>query len=163
MRKRFIAFWDTLIIGVISAALFSVAIYISVFIKGDTPWYVFPWYYTVTAAFCFAIPVGLIIFFVQRVTIDLNCDNTVFHYLVNYAKNDRDINTNWIIYPSQIEKVSVVKLTKEEKRKYTSARFLFSKYLKIEMKYGNIKYVYISHYSNSQIKKIIKLLTSKNK
>lgn len=51
---------------------------------------------------------------------------------------------------------------KEEKRKYTSAKFIFSKYLKIEMKYGHVKYVYVSHYSKRQIKQIINLLMQSN-
>ena len=37
----------------------------------------------------------------------------------------------------------------------------FNKYLKINLKYGNPKYVYVGNYSNYQIKKIIKLAMSK--
>lgn len=157
-RRRFIAFWDTIILSQITAILFSIAIYIIVVIKGEKPWYSFSWFYTLLAAFCIAIPSGLI-FAMHRVTIDLNCDKVDFFYLVNYAKNDKDINSNWFVYPSEIKTISVVKLTKNEKRKYTSARFIFSKYLKVEMKYGHVKYIYVSHYSNKQINKIIKMLT----
>ena len=60
-----------------------------------------------------------------------------------------------------IDSIEIVKLSNEEKRKYTSAKFLFSKYLKINLKYGHCKYVYVSHYSNSQIRKIKKMLTKK--
>ena len=79
---------------------------------------------------------------------------------MNFNKNESDENTNWVFHPSQVEEITIVHLTKEEKKKYTSANFLFSKYLKIKMKYGNEKYVYVSHYSNRQISKIIKLITS---
>ncbi|MDE6656640.1 MAG: hypothetical protein K2J85_06595, partial [Anaeroplasmataceae bacterium] len=107
MRKRkILAFWDVLILSIISAVLFSELVYIIIVIKGDIPWYSVPWYYTLIAAFCFAIPIGLIMF-IQRVTIDFNCDNVNFFYLVNFAKNDRDLNTNWIISPSQIDKITI--------------------------------------------------------
>ena len=162
MRRNFIAFWDIIIYSLISAFLLSIAAYIIIIIKGDLGWHLFPWWLSLIAAFCIAIPVGLI-FTVQKVTIDLNCDKVEWFYLVNYAKNDLDLHSNWIIYPSEVEKIAVVKLTKEEKRRYTSAKFLFSKYLQIEMKYGHVKYVYVSHYSKWQIKKIIELLTSYNK
>ena len=153
-------FCDAIIIGIVSIILFAIAIYI-IIIKGDTPWYSFSSFYTLIAAFCIAIPVGLILT-IQRVTIEPNYDKVDFFYLVNYAKNEKDLNSNWIIYPSEIENISVVKLTNEEKRRYTSARFLFSKYLKVEMRYGHVKYIYVSHYSKNQINKIIKML-SKNK
>lgn len=162
-KRKFIAFWDVVFLSIITAIMLTCALIIMLlgfFESFDS--IIKNWYYVVIFAFCISIPVVLIMF-IQRVTIDLNCDKADFFYLVNYEKNERDLDTNWIIYPSQIEKISVVKLTKEEKRKYTSARFLFSKYLKIEMEYGNIKYIYISHYSKFQIKKIIKMLTSKNK
>ncbi|MCH5179982.1 MAG: hypothetical protein J1F32_02065, partial [Erysipelotrichales bacterium] len=119
------------------------------------------WYFVVIYALCISIPFTAM-FCLQRVTIEPNYDKVDFFYLVNYAKNEKDLNSNWIIYPSEIENISVVKLTNEEKRRYTSARFLFSKYLKVEMRYGHIKYIYVSHYSKNQINKIIKML-SKNK
>ena len=94
-------------------------------------------------------------------SIDLSCDKVELFYLVNFNKNDRDLHSNWIIYPSEIESIEIVNLSNEEIRKYTSAKFLFSKYLKINLKYGHCKYVYVSHYSNSQIRKIKKMLTKK--
>jgi hypothetical protein len=119
------------------------------------------WYYALICAFCIAIPVTIMLS-LQRITIDLSCDKVELFYLVNDNKNERDYNSNWIIYPSEIESIEVVKLSKEEKRRYTSARFLFSKYLKINLKFGHCKYVYVSHYSNKQIKKIIQMLTKKH-
>ena len=52
-------------------------------------------------------------------------------------------------------------LTEEEKQTKVYYKHWFNKYLKINLKYGNPKYVYVGNYSNYQIKKIIKLAMSK--
>ena len=161
MKKRFIAFYDALCLSIIAGIMWTTAIVI--FITGnmdDFDWCVQNWYLVVAYAICVAVPVTIMLT-LQRITIDLSCDKVELVYLVNDNKNDRDYNSNWNIYPSEIESIEVVKLSKEEKRKYTSARFLFSKYLKVNFKYGHCKYVYVSHYSNSQIRKIKKMLTKK--
>ena len=158
-RIKITAFWDMLIVSIVCSILFTVAIYIFIVVKGDKGWNDISWYHTLICAFCIAVPTTAL-FCLQKITIDLSCDKVHLFYLVNYRKNDRDLHTNWIIYPSEIESIEVVRLSKEEKRKYTSAKFLFSKYLKINFKYGHCKYVYVSHYSNSQIKKIIHLLSN---
>ena len=161
MKKRFIAFYDVLFFSIIAGIMWTIAIVI--FFEGhmnDFDWCVQNWYFVLTYAICIAVPVTIMLS-LQKITIDLLCDKVDLFYVVNYGKNDRDLNSNWIIYPSEIESIEVVKLSKEEKRKYTSARFLFSKYLKVNMKFGHCKYVYVSHYSNYQIKEIIKVLTKK--
>lgn len=159
MQKRtIIAFWDLFVCIVISAMVIALSGYIFVIIKGEKGWNDIEWYYTALCALGIAIPFTLT-FILQRITIDLNCDKVELFYLVDWRKNSLDLDSNWIIYPSEIQKISAVKLNKEEKRRYTSARFLFSKYLKIEMKFGQVKYVYISHYSSAQIEKIIELLS----
>ena len=163
MKKRFIAFYDALIFSITAGVMWTIAIII--FITGhlgDFDWLVQNWHLALAFAVCLAVPT-VFMFTLQKITIDLTCDEISLFYLVNYDKNDRDLHANWIIYPSEIESVEVVKLSKDEKRKYTSARFLFNKYLKVNLKYGHSKYVYISHYSNYQIKKIIKLLTPQNR
>ena len=156
MKKRFIALYDMVLFSIISSIMFTSALTIMIFdlLEIET------WYFVIIYALCISIPFTAM-FCLQRVTIEPNCDKVDFFYLVNYEKNEKDIYSNWIIYPSEIENISVVKLTKEEKRRYTSARFLFSKYLKIEMRYGHVKYIYISHYSKNQINKIIKILLKK--
>ncbi|MGM9899284.1 MAG: hypothetical protein ACI32E_01735 [Bacilli bacterium] len=162
MKKRFIAFYDALCFSIIAGIMWTTAIVI--FITGhmgDFDWCVQNWYLVVTYAICIAVPVTVMLS-MQKMTIDLSYDKVSLFYLVNYKKNDRDLHSNWIIYPSEIESIEIVKLSTEEKRKYTSARFLFSKYLKVNLKYGHIKYIYVSHYSNYQIKKIIQMLLSKS-
>ena len=162
MKKRFIAFYDVLCFSIIAGIMWTTALVI--FITGhigDFDWAIQNWYLVLTFAICVAIPVTIMLT-MQKMTIDLSRDKVTLFYLVNFRKNNRDLYSNWIIYPSEIESIEIVNLSKEEKRKYTSAKFLFSKYLKINLKYGHCKYVYVSHYSNSQIRKIKKILT-KNK
>lgn len=162
MEKRFIAFYDALCFSIIAGIMWTTAIVILITGHfGDSDWRTKNWYLGVIYAICIAVPVTIMLS-LQRITIDLSCDKVELFYLVNDNKNERDYNSNWIIYPSEIESIEVVKLSKEEKRRYTSARFLFSKYLKINLKFGHCKYVYVSHYSNNQIKKIIQMLTKKH-
>ena len=161
MKKTFVAFYDALCFSLVAGIMWTIAIVI--FITGhlgDFDWRVQNWYLVVVFAICIAVPVTVMLS-LQKMSIDLLRDKVSLFYLVNYRKNDRDLHTNWIIYPSEITSIEVVKLSKEEKRKYTSARFIFSKYLKVNFKFGHSKFVYVSHYSNYQIKKIIKMLVNK--
>lgn len=159
MRKiKITAFWDLLIGAIICSILFTVAIFIFVVIKGNKGWNDISWYYALICSICIAVPTTIMLS-LQKISIDLSCDKMSLFYLVNFKKNDRDLHGNWIIYPSEIESIDIVRLSNEEKKKHTSARFIFSKYLKINLKYGHCKYVYVSHYSNRQIKKIIQILT----
>ena len=163
MKKRFIAFYDALCFSIIAGIMWTGAIIILINGQfGNSDWIEQNFHLAILFAICIAVPVTIMLC-LQRITIDLSCDKVELFYLVNDNKNERDYNSNWNIYPSEIESIEVVKLSKEEKRRYTSARFLFSKYLKVNMKFGHCKYVYVSHYSNHQIKKIIKMLTKKVK
>lgn len=161
MKKVFFAFWDVIAHSI--TALILIVISLSIMNAGylkDVD--IHPENLGILAIFsiCIAIAV-LLILTIPRITIDLCCDKVeVGYYLVNGNTNAKDLHSNWNIYPSEIEKVTIVHLTKEEKRKYTSTKFWFSKYLKIEMKHGHAKYVYVSHYSNAQIHDIIKTLDS---
>ncbi len=161
MKKRFIAFYDALCFSIIAGVMWTVAIII--FITGQLEnfdWCVQNWYLVLTFAICFALPVTILLS-LQKITIDLSCDKIDIFYLVNFKKNEKDLHSNWIIYPSEIESIEIVRLSNEEKRKYTSANFVFNKYLKVNLKFGHSKYIYVSHYSNYQIKKIVQMLTTK--
>ena len=129
MKKRFIAFYDALCFSIIAGIMWTTAIVI--FITGhmgDFDWCVQNWYLVVAYASCVAVPVTIMLS-LQKMTIDLSCDKVSLFYLVNYRKNDRDLYSTWIIYPSEIESIEIVKLSNEEKRKYTSARFLLTSLL----------------------------------
>ncbi len=71
------------------------------------------------------------------------------------------ISYNSEIEIKDIEKIELVTLTKKEQNNYIGYKHLQKKYLKIFLKYGNPKYVYVGNYSNFQIKKIIKLVSHK--
>lgn len=162
MKKlKITAFWDLFFCAIISAILFTIAVYIFVCVKGDKGWNDISWYYALICAVCIAVPFTAMLC-LQKIHIDLSCDSVNWFYLVDFRRNDRDLHTNWTMYPSEIESIEIVRLSKEEKRKYTSARFLFNKYLKVIFRFGHSKYVYVSHYSNYQIKRIISILTAKN-
>lgn len=159
--KKIIAFYDALCFSIVAGVMWTVALILLIECQfSNFNWLVQNWYLALVFAICFSVPVTMM-FCLQKIEINLSHDKVECFYLVNFAKNERDIESNWNIYPSEIESIEVVRLSKEEKRKYTSARFLFNKYLKIIHKYGHCKYVYVSHYSNRQIKKIIKILTQK--
>ena len=159
MKKTFAAVYDVLFVSLISACMYTVSLWIMSWGPvGDLHWY-----WVIICAACISIPTGCIVFGIHKCTIDLVCDRVEIVYLVRHNVNARDLLSNWVIYPSEIEKVTVVRLSKEEKRRYTSARFLFSKYLKVEMKCGHTKYVYVSHYASFQINQIIHMLTSENR
>ncbi len=160
MKKRFIAFYDVLCFSIISGIMWTTAIIMLITGQfGNFNWLAQNWYLVVIYAICIAVPTTMMLC-MQKIAIDLPKDKVEVFYLVDFVRNERDLRTNWIIYPSEIEKVEVVHLSKDEKRRYTSARFLFSKYLKITHKYGHVKYLYIAHYSNAQIQRIVELLTS---
>lgn len=162
MKKKIIAFYDLLFFSIIGGIMWTVAIVIFITGRiGDIDWCVENWHLVLVYAVCIAVPFTAMLC-LQKVHIDLSCDSVNWFYLVDFRRNDRDMHTNWTMYPSEIESIEIVRLSKEEKRKYTSARFLFNKYLKVNFRFGHSKYVYVSHYSNSQIKRIISILTAKN-
>ncbi len=76
-----------------------------------------------------------------------------------YKKKRSLILWNSVIDVDEIEKIELIKLSKEEQKQYVGYKHLFNKYLKFTLKYGSSKYVYVGCYSNCQIKKIIKAVT----
>lgn len=65
---------------------------------------------------------------------------------------------NWEINCKEVTNVEIVKLSKTEKIKFTSGRFIFNKYLQITLINGHKKFIYIALFSSNQIKKIIKTM-----
>ena len=59
---------------------------------------------------------------------------------------------------NEIEKIELIKLTKEDEKKYIGYNHMFNKYLRFELKYGNFKYAYVGNYSKNQIAKIINII-----
>ena len=88
---------------------------------------------------------------------------TVWYFALprTFKKGAYNIDSKWNseIYLSEVKNVEIVKLTKEERRTKVFYRHLFNKYLKIDLKYGKTKYVYVGNCSRRQIDRIIALLS----
>lgn len=159
MRIRITGLYD--VINYVIMTILCIVTIVILFIYGnfnDLQWGLKHWYLVLWQGICLALPIGGW-WFVQNITINFSTDEVCAHYLVNY--NKFDVRTNWYFYVSEVESAEVVKLSREEKRKFTSSKFLFNKYIKVTMRYGHEKYLYVSHYSERQIKEIIFLLTNK--
>lgn len=62
----------------------------------------------------------------------------------------------------EVKSVEIVKLTKEQKTKFIGYCHFSNRYIKVSLNNSNSdKYIYVSIYSKSQIKKIIKILKNK--
>lgn len=60
---------------------------------------------------------------------------------------------------SEVKKVELIKLTKEEQKKHVGYNHLSNKYLKLDLKYDHPKYVYAGYYSKHQIRNIMQILS----
>lgn len=166
MRKKIIAFHDVLLLSVICGPLMICSILIFVFGKlHDLEWALKYWYLVILFAVGIMLPIGCSLM-IRYISIN-NKNSIYFHYFpfttsLKKAANNIDVKWNQNVFISEIKDIEIVKLTEEEKQTKVYYKHWFNKYLKINLKYGNPKYVYIGNYSNYQIKKIIKLI-SKNK
>lgn len=165
MRKKIIAFYDVLLLSVICGPLMIFSILIFVFGKlHDLEWTLKYWYLVILFAVGIALPIGCSLM-IRYISIN-NKNSIYFHYfpfLTSWKKaaNNIDIRWNQNVLISEIKDIEIVKLTAEDKQTKVYYKHWFNKYLKINLKYGNPKYVYVGNYSNYQIKKIIKLAMSK--
>jgi hypothetical protein len=79
-----------------------------------------------------------------------------------YKKKRSLILWNSEINIDEVKNAELVKLTKEQKKNYIGYIHLFDRYIKISLNNSNsYKYIYVSIYSRSQIKKIMNLLNNK--
>ena len=136
------------------------AILIVIFGKlSDFEWALKNWHLVALFAVSFSIPYGCTLL-IRQAKINKNSIN--FYYfpaLKNMREAAKNIDTLWNqnVFISEIKDIEIVKLTEEEKQTKVYYKHWFNKYLKINLKDGNPKYVYVGNYSNNQIKKIIKL------
>lgn len=165
MKKTITAFYDILLYSIISVPLIILSLYI--FFYGnyfsDSEWLIKNWHLVAVFALGLAIPIGsiqLIRFFKI-----VNNESVYFHYFpftTNWEKaaDNIDIRWNQEMFISEIESIEIVKLSRAEK-KQVFYKHWGNKYLKINLKYGKNKFVYIGNYSKQQIEKIIKLMLTK--
>lgn len=167
MKKKILAFYDLLLYGVVCIPPAVIAVYIFYIGKGfgDTNWLLANWYLVLFFAFAIVIPLcGSLLLRDFTVT---NGENARFYYFPftfswKKAANNIDIQWNQEIILSEVEAVEVVRLSREEKRVKVYYKHLRNKYLKICLKYGKTKYVYVGNYSGRQIEKICGLLCGKS-
>ena len=162
MRKRIIAFYDVLLFAIICSPMIVIAIILLFMLvtKGTSEWIYENWYIVLIFAITFSVPIGGTIMFRYCV---INNNSVHFHYFTftkswKNATSNIDIRWNQDVVISEIKDIEIVKLTKEEKQTKVYYKHWFNKYLKINLKYGNSKYVYVGNYSDYQIMKIIKLM-----
>lgn len=77
------------------------------------------------------------------------------------AVNNIDARWNHRFLVSEVAAIEIVKLTKEEKRAKVYYRHWFNRYLKITLKYGAVKYIYVGSYAGLQIRKMMELFALK--
>lgn len=161
--KKIIAFYDVLLFSAICGPLMTCSILIFVFGElNNLEWTIKYWYLVLLFAVGISIPLGCSLM-IRYITIH-NEDSVHFHYFpftINLEKGVNSIDARWNqdVFVSEIKDIEIVKLTEQEKQTKVYYKHWFNKYLRINMKYGNPKYVYVGNYSNYQIKKIIKILT----
>ena len=164
MKKRIFAFYDLLFYAIDCCPLIAISVILCFILvtQGTREWLYKNWYLVLTFAISASLSrAGVMLF---RYYIVEN-DSIHFHYFPwakwKKAANNIDILWNQNVFISEIKDIELVKLTEEEKQTKVYYKHWFNKYLKINMKYGNPKYVYIGNYSNWQIKKIIRLANEK--
>ena len=166
MKRKIIAFYDVLFYAIICSPLIVAAIILFFMLatKGTHEWIFENWYYVVIFAVSLMLSIGGAMLF--RYCLIEN--NTIhFHYFpftISWKKagNNIDINWNQNVLISEIKNIEIVKLTDEEKQSKVFYKHWFNKYLKINLKNDNSsKYIYVGNYSKFQIKKIIKIITTK--
>lgn len=163
MRKKIIiSFYDLLLYGIFLASIIVTIVILSVKSIIDWSWIFNP---NFRATLRNANPIASIIvlfLFVRHCKVDYNIANFYyFPFTISRCKVSHNIDANWNqkIILSEIKDIEKVKLTKEEKRTKVFYKHWFNKYLKINLISGSTKYVYVGNYTNSQIQKIINLMT----
>ena len=99
-------------------------------------------------------------------TCDIENDEVRFYHMPltkgwEKAVNNIDARWNHRFLISEVAAIEIVKLTKEEKLAKVYYRHWFNRYLKITLKYGAVKYIYVGNYAGLQIRKMMELFALK--
>lgn len=166
MKRKTIAFYDVLLFAIICGPMIVIAVILLFMLvtKGSSEWIYKNWYLVLIFAITFVTPIAGTMMF--RYYVIYNNNSIYFHYFTfaatwEQAANNIDSQWNQNVFISEIKDIEIVKLTEEEKQTKVYYKHWFNKYLKINMMYGDPKYVYVGNYSKYQIKKLIKLITNK--
>ena len=166
MRKKTIAFYDVLLYTIICGPMIVIAIMLLFMLvtRGTSNWIYKNWYLVIIFGITFMVPYACVFLFKY---ILVTSERIYFHYFPftkswKKAAKNIDICWNQNVFISEIKDIEIVKLTKEEKRTKVYYKHWFNKYLKINLKYGNPKYVYVGNYSKYQINKLIRFVKQVN-
>lgn len=164
MRKRIMAFYDVLLFAIICSPMIFIAVILLFMLvtKGTSERIYENLYLVLVFAITFMVPIGGTMMLRYCV---VNNNSAHFHYFTftkswKNATNNIDIRWNQDVVISEIKDIEIVKLTEEEKQSKVYYKHRFNKYLKINLNYGNPKYVYVGNYSSHQIEKIIEILNN---
>ena len=163
MKKQIFAFYDLLFYAIVCGPLIVISVVLFFVMEVTTEWIYENWYLVIIFAISVGLSIGGTLLFGYCI---FEYDTIYFYYFPwgktwEQAVNNIDCRWNQDVLISEIKDIEIVKLTEEEKQTKVYYKHWFNKYLKINMKYGNPKYVYIGNYSNWQIKKIIRLANEK--
>lgn len=163
MKKKIFPFYDLVVYLTICALSIgaTIAIMLVMISKGEIP---FLSDNSTTLIFFIALSFGICAFgriLLKYCTIDT--EKVFFFYFpwtTSWAKAADNIDRNWnqLTNLSEIESFEIVKLTNEEKETYVFYKHWFNKYLKISLKNGTCKYVYVGCYTDKQIRIIIAII-----
>ena len=161
MRKRIIPFYDLLLYAIVCGPLIVISVVLFFVMEVTTEWTYENWYLVIIFAISVGLSIGGTLLFGYCI---FEYDTIHFYYFPwgktwKQAVNNIDCRWNQDVLISEIKDIEIVKLTEEEKQTKVYYKHWFNKYLKINMKYGSPKYVYVGNYSHWQIKKMIKLAT----
>lgn len=160
MRKRIIAFYDILLYAIICGPMICISALIALSgVLNSFESVVKHWYFVLLFAITFMIPASSWLMLRYSIIENNNIYFRYLHFTISWEKAANNIDARWNqdVLISEIKDIEIVKLTEEEKQTKVYYKHKFNKYLKINLNYGNPKYVYVGNYSNSQIKRIIKL------
>lgn len=166
MKKRITAFCNLLLYAIICVPLIVIAavlLYILV-TRGTGEWIREHWLLVI--AFAVSVMVSIVgVYMID--TCDIENNEVRFYHMPFFTKgwektvNNIDARWNHQFLISEVADIEIVKLTKEEKRTKVYYRHWFNRYLKITLKYGATKYIYIGSYADFQIRNMMELFTSK--
>ena len=163
MKKKLFAFYDVLLYAIICGPLLTntTLLLLQMISQGVDEWVNKSIHLLVLFALSIVLPMtGISLIRYCLVENEL----MHFHYFPftfnwDKASDNIDICWNQDVFIPEVKNVECVKLTGEQKKSKVFYRHWFNKYLKVNLKYGNPKYIYVGNYSDFQIRKIIGILT----
>ena len=91
----------------------------------------------------------------------IEADDTPISATNKFLKKKIDlIQYNNNIFIEEIESIEIVRLTKDERKKYLGFKYPFGKFMKFNIKNGRPKYICVGQYTKKEINRILTLINS---